>query len=573
MNQSKQPEPMVKKSFKDINKMLKHADNLKKYILSNRNNVLSDKHLLKGREIETFINNHKGLMFSENVQKMGGTLIVNNKKINKKSLNSLINNLKKFSKLFKKSKYIIAGGLFCKLLNGQIHNNIKYIANLEHTDIDVFPSDNKILQKINNDLQTKNSFDVFEILNTILKGKIVNRKNIDVLRTDFAVTIKIRSLRCPIQLILASANPATVLFGFDISVCQICVYDGELYMTPECVLSMMDHVIYVRNIMNSCTMHNRLTKYYNRGYNLFIKDYDQKLLSNEDRIFNKMSSDNKQIRNNNGIHKTFIELLKSIKYNRPYYNYRDASSFYQKYHSTESFINLRNDSSLYQKYHNTESFKDLFNKSLNLVGDFMYSSKGVVLNNYCNEDIEEIRHSLINISFESIVKTIVMNTDKKNKSEIIKYLITNKENIKNILNDESVINIGFDTNDDILTYLKLVWDKLKCIKEDHKLLDVMKSDKKNNINNIILNSLTNKTWNKFKNLDTKTSYPMLNISRRPSDFHLLFVNKLKDKDIEDFLNMNDSLQLINQLLDFPPGLVNIVIMYYMGFTVIDPRHY
>jgi len=571
MNQSRQPEPMVKKTFENVSEMLKHTDKLKKHILSNRNNVLSNNHLLRGREIETFIRchkghkGHKGLMFSENVENIGGTLIVNNKKIIKKSTNSLIKNLKKFSKLFKKSKYIIAGGIFCKLLNGQICANIKYIANLESTDIDVFPSDNKILQKINNDLQTKNSFDVFEILNTILKGEIVDRKNIEVLRTDFAITIKIRSLRCPIQLILASANPATVLFGFDISVCQICVYDGELYMTPECVLSMMDHVIYVRGIMNSCTMHQRLTKYFNRGYNLFIKDYDQKLLSNEYRIFNTI--DNKQRRNNNGINKTCIEILRSIKYNRPYYDYRNANSFYEKYYSTESY-NLR-DNDILPNY----SRSKLLNKSLKLLGDSMYSSKGILINKYSIEDIEDIRYRLINISFNCIVKTIVMKSDKKNKSEIIKYLISNKENIKNILNDESVINIGFDINDDMLTYLIIIWDTLKCIKEDSKLLDIMKSDKKNNINNIILNSLTNKTWTKFKNLDTKRSYPMLNILRRPSDFHLLFVNELKDKDIEDFLNMNDSLNIINQLLDFPPGLINIVIMYYMGITVIDPRHY
>jgi len=317
--------------------------------------------------------------------------------------------------------------------------------------------------------------------------------------------------------------------------------------------------------MNSCTMHQRLTKYFNRGYNLFIKDYDQKLLSNEYRIFNTI--DNKQRRNNNGINKTCIEILRSIKYNRPYYDYRNANSFYEKYYSTESY-NLR-DNDILPNY----SRSKLLNKSLKLLGDSMYSSKGILINKYSIEDIEDIRYRLINISFNCIVKTIVMKSDKKNKSEIIKYLISNKENIKNILNDESVINIGFDINDDMLTYLIIIWDTLKCIKEDSKLLDIMKSDKKNNINNIILNSLTNKTWTKFKNLDTKRSYPMLNILRRPSDFHLLFVNELKDKDIEDFLNMNDSLNIINQLLDFPPGLINIVIMYYMGITVIDPRHY
>ena len=152
-----------------------------------------------------------------------------------------------FMKMLRDTKSIISGGFMLYIIIKKLLRiktcNIRTNKIPPYGDIDIFMTDIKQIIHIE----------------TIFKNK---RVHYEAIRSENAITIilKTNKTRCVIQFILATVEPASFLYTFDIPICSAMFYRDKVIITKEAVFELM-HGIHVNSQKKTLNYMNRLVKY------------------------------------------------------------------------------------------------------------------------------------------------------------------------------------------------------------------------------------------------------------------------------------------------------------------------
>ena len=147
----------------------------------------------------------------------------------------------------------VAGGIISRLLN----NDGRFMS----SDIDIFTYGIKDPESA-----TNNIMNIVEYINDTYNGY-----NFTIIKTNFALTIKIHDLNITIQFIFRLYNTMSeIIHGFDIPSCSV-IYDGHnVYFTTMSYFAYKNNVNIVDVSRYSTTFEHRIVKYLTRGFSILF---------------------------------------------------------------------------------------------------------------------------------------------------------------------------------------------------------------------------------------------------------------------------------------------------------------